>query len=524
MFNLKFIYSKTIIIHLAIIFLVALLYNSTYFILTDVPLRYQLNGDAEVHVAHWREFSLKEADIFTKDDMFKFDIRPAGELFIGKILARAGEFVGLDVLIWSLILSYISFAILLVGVYFVVSYSLDSYRVGFWVALGSIIPAYSLGGSSWGFTPHGFLPRELALGLAVWLLYLYFYSIKVNSIWHRRLVFLLAGLLANWYPVLFFHYVAVLILADIFKSRSIKLEHFLWGLIFIAGAGWAVADIITKSLSASPLNLEIFRQRFGYMLLDSWDYVFLRYLRRFIIYTVLVAVLYFLFNRKISYNEQNRFLKDWYAIFLSSGLLSLLGLYIENDTTLARLFISRTSVWFIFSAMVIIAYIFQAFGGLTIKKFKPLCSPILILIFIGQSMIPTVYRHISELRNSASDYKSFIVAMEELKDFVPPSEVILADPNQAVKIRAYGSRSTYVAYKDGNIALLDGGKATIWSNRMKEVEAVMESGDLGRVNKFALDHKIKYFLFDNRMFPNFTNWKGNILFSSGAYVLAQASN
>ncbi|MEK9174472.1 MAG: hypothetical protein AAB725_00685, partial [Patescibacteria group bacterium] len=159
--------------YLLVILAAAVVYNLSLAFFTGVPAKYQLNSDAEVHLVHWREFS-DENEVFLADDaMFKLDIRPVGELFVDKIIVKVGEFLNINILSWSVIVSYASIIVFLSGVYFVVSRSLNNRLVGFLVGLGSVIPAFSLGGSSWGFPANGFLTRDLALGLGVWLFGLY---------------------------------------------------------------------------------------------------------------------------------------------------------------------------------------------------------------------------------------------------------------------------------------------------------------------------------------------------------------
>ena len=374
--------------HLLIIFVVALVYNFSFFFFTGIPLRHQLNGDAEVHVAHWREFSVKEKNIFANDAMFKLDIRPQGELFVDKVLVRIGEFFKIDVLNLSVILSFISLFIFLSGVYFVAAHSLNNRLMGFLAGLGSVIPAFSLGGSSWGFVASGFLPRDLALGFAVWLLGLYFYGIRHDSPWSIRIVFLVSGLLANWYPVLFFHYVLVIILADVIRLKSIKLEHFFYGLLFGAGAIFAISDVIAKSINFTPINLELFRARFSYLLLEPWQYAIFRYLRRFILYVAIVSGLYYIAKKVVLKDEMSP-LKTWYIIWLSAGLLSITGLYLENYTSWARFFLSRTSIWFLFASMAIVAYTIFLIGKCRASRYKLMAVTLISLIFLGQSMIPT---------------------------------------------------------------------------------------------------------------------------------------
>ncbi len=482
--------------YLAIIITTAFVYSFGLIFFTGVPARYQLNSDAEVHLVHWREFSSNDRISLVNDAMFKLDIRPKGELFIDKIIVKIGEFLGINILSWSVIISYISLLIFLSGVYFVVSRSLNNRLVGFLVGLGSVIPAFSLGGSSWGLPANGFLPRDLALGLAVWLFGLYLFGIKNRSIWNIRLMFLVMGLLANWYPLLFFHFSLALILADIIRLKSLKLDHILYGLIFCTGAIFAISDIVSKSLNFTAINMEAFRGRFSYLLLESWEYAFFRYLRRFILYLMAVIAIYFA-GRKYFSRDSLSLLKPWHSLWLSSAVLSLLGLYLENYTSFARFFISRLSVWFIFSSMVIVAYsIWLAADHRSNMDYKIPAIFAALIIFLGQSMIPTAYRHARDLRANSESYLKEMATIEKLKEITALGDLIFMNPDRAGKIRTYGARGTYVSWKDGNIAVLDGVGALEWSRRLKEADESFNSGSFAKIAAFGRANNIKYFLYN----------------------------
>ncbi len=507
--------------YLAIIIVTAFVYSFGLIFFTGVPARYQLNSDAEVHLVHWREFSNNGRILLANDAMFKLDIRPKGELFVDKIIVKIGEFFGFNILSWSVIISYISLLIFLSGVYFVVSRSLNNNLMGFLVGLGSIIPAFSLGGSSWGIPANGFLPRDLALGLAVWLLGLYLFGIKNRSIWSIGLMFLVMGLLANWYPLLFFHFSLALILADIIRLRSLNWNHVFYGLIFCTGAVFAISDIVSKSLSFTAINMEAFRGRFSYLLLESWEYAFLRYLRRFILYLVAVTAIYFA-GRKYFSRDSLAPLKPWYSLWLSSAVLSLLGLYLENYTSFARFFVSRLSVWFIFSSMVIVAYnVWLAMSRRSNIGYKILAIFTVMVIFLGQSMIPTAYRNARDLRANSENYLKEMATIEKLREITAPSDLIFMNPDWAGKIRTYGARGTYVSWKDGNIAVLDGAGALEWSRRLKEADETFNSGSFTKIAAFGRANNIKYFLYNENEITGEQEIKKHNVFELKPYAVAK---
>ncbi|MEK9174777.1 MAG: hypothetical protein AAB725_02295, partial [Patescibacteria group bacterium] len=204
-------------------------------------------------------------------------------------------------------------------------------------------------------------------------------------------------------------------------------------------------------------------------------------------------------------------LKPWYAHWISSGALSLFGLYLENYTSFARFFISRLSVWFIFSSMVILAYgIWLATGYKKSISRKILVVLGVLLIFLGQSMIPTAYRYARDLRANSADYLKEMAVIEKLKDITAPDDFIFMDPDRAGKIRTYGARGTYVSWKDGNIAVLDGVGALEWSYRLKAADDAFNSRDFDKISAFGQANNIKYFLYSEEEFSGEGIGKYNI--------------
>ena len=440
-------------------------------------------------------------------------------------MVRLGEWLKGGVLEWSSWVSSLSLIVFLSGVYFVVAYSLKNSWLGFLVALGSIIPAFSLGGSTWGFLAQGFLPRELALGIAVWIMLIYFYGLEKNHIWAGRSVFLFSGIFSNWYPVLFFHFAAVLFVAEIIRLKSIKKELLVYGLLYAAGASFALIDIFIKSTHTAPIDLEVLRFRFRYMLLSSFEYAFLRYLRRFLIYAVVVAGL-FIFSKKTLNRDELRPLSPWYAVWLSAALISLTGIVLENFTTFARFLFSRTSVWFLFTSMAIIAYTIHKIYEKKIKNNFPLSAVLatgILLIFIGQSAIPSIYRQLRDLRINSTNYNDYIALLENLRNVTPNDAIILASPREAYKIRVYGSRGAYVSWKDGGITLLDGRSGREWFERLHEVEAVFGQKNLEVLQKYAQTKNIRYIIYNTDEI-SIDNQQLTLipLLKSGPFVLSEA--
>ena len=483
--------------YLTALFLFSLLVYSTPYIVTGIPLTFQLSSDAELHVAHWRDLSETEFGIFKSDTMFQKDTRPAAELAVDSLIVRTGERIGIDVLTLSILISIVASIIFLSGVYAVVLYSTSDAFLAFLVSLGSVIPAFVLGGFYWGFMTLGFLPRELALSLAVWLLLFNFISIRRNKIFIRTAVFIGAGFLANWYPVLFFHFILVLFGAEIIREKKLTLRNLMHLALFFVSAFFALYDTVLKSGNVSTPDGDALHFRFGYMLLSSWQYALLRYLRRFILYGILVGVCAFLAKRFFNQEHKN-FLGEWYALLISSAVFSGIGLFLENNTLYTKFLFSRSSVWFTFAAMVIVAWFVSEY----VKKFfhirytKIVIFFIVYGVFILQSAIPTLYRDLKYISQNVDEYRSSIEFLQKLPSVVPFSELVLADPKTANQIRAYGSRGTYVSWKEGGIALLDGVGGKEWLLRLQETSALFGARDGEKIIDFALERGLSYVIFD----------------------------
>lgn len=507
---------------LALLFLFAFLVNSAPLILTGIPLSFQLSSDAELHVAHWRDLSSKESGIFETDAMFQKDTRPAGELLIDQKLVRMGEFFGWDVIDWSIAVSAVALLVFLSGVYAVVAYTLQDAFLGFVVALGSVIPAYVLGGFYWGIAALGFLPRELTLAIAVWLLFGYFFGVREKREGIVTGVFVLAGLLANWYPVLFFHFAFMLFVAEIIRTRRLAWRNLANVAVFFLAAAFAVFDVLKKSGMVTPPDLDILHFRFGYMLLSPWQYAVFRYLRRFIVYGVMVGASMFAAKRILD-GEERRPLQEWYAILISAGIFSIIGILLEYFTPYTRFLFSRISVWFTFAAMVILAYLisefFKRIPAITWKKTA--LFAVLMGIFILQSAIPTFYRNIRDLREHREDQLFQKAMFEKIPEVVPQDALVLADPKIANKIRAYGSRGTYVSWKEGGIALLDGAGGREWADQLRRTAAAFETRDFKTLAGFATEHRIRYLLIDDRAFWGSGALEPAALYTSGPYRLVE---
>lgn len=480
------------ILFLAGIFLVATIFNSLPWFLSGIPLSKQLSSDAEYHIVHWYGYSKNYEGNFLQDQSFKLDIRPAGDLFVDKVFVRIGDFFNINLLNLSIYVSVAALFVFLSGVYALGRFIFEDSFWAFILSLGSILPTFALGGTTWGFVTLGYLPRELALGFCIWLLLLFLYGKRKNILQLPYIIFFVAGLLANWYPIIFIHFVLVLILADIIQGRKISKEHFLYGIIFLGGAAFAVYDILSKLKLTIPPDLPILHLRYSYMHVSSFEYGVLHYLRRVILYLVWIPALIFVY-KIILKDKIKEDISFWVSIFVSSGIIMTVGVFLEEYTVHAKFLFSRTSLFFILASMVISVIVLSKFFEHFFpnrKLKKIIIGSILLVIFIGQSSIPTIYRHLLDVSKNANEQQTFLDAINLVKEHTPSTGMILANPKYSNKIRAYAMRPVYSSWKDGGVALLDGDKGREWYTRYIENYKILQTKDLNQILKFSKDNKL----------------------------------
>ncbi len=486
---------------LACIFFFAFLLNSTTPFLSGISPAYYQSSDTTVHVVQWREFSQAYAGNFDTDAMFQnYQAQPTVTLFVGKVLVRLSEFLHVDLLAWSIIVSVLSLVLFLSGVYFLVFYTTKSVLLSLIVSLVSIVPVISLGLSGWGFLTIGFVPKEISIMMSVWLTLLYLHGISTNSKRTVAGVFALLGLFANWYPPVFFHYALVLFTVEIIRQRAIRKEHFLYGLLFLAIAPVALYDIFIKASGFSPPIVSLIIEH--YWPLQSLSYLLVHYLRKQIIYIVLIGVLWYIY-RRILKKEYSVLMQTWYLIWWVTLAWSLVGVGIEIFAPLyMKYLISRISVWFYLASMVIVAYtayeIWAAKFGHSLV-YKVCFSVLLSIILFGQTSILNVYNGIRKNVANAEDYKQYLSVVTQLKTVVPPDSLVLANPDsRANTIRTYGGVGVYVAAKDGNVMLFDGEATLAWKERYTETQKVFAKKDFRAIESYAKAKGLDYYLFNKK--------------------------
>lgn len=507
---------------LTIIFLTAAIFNALPWLLSGIPLSGQLSSDAENHIEHWYEYSKYYDGNFLQDKFFQYDIRPAGDLFVDKIFVHIGESLGIKLPIWSVIISIIALGLFLSGAYAVSFFALNDAFLALIVGLGSIIPTHALGGTSWGFLTLGYLPRELAIGFALWLLLLFLYGKRQNIAWMPFAIFFAIGIFANWYPILFFHLAIVLVVADIIQNRRISKEHILYCILFTVGAFFAIFDVISKAKETIVPDLSIVHIRLGYMYISSFTYGVLRYLRRVIIYAVWIPGL-ILFSKKFLKEKVKENLSFWLALWISAGIIMTIGVLLEQFTVYAKFWFSKTSLFFIFASMIITsAMLARAFENFfpSHRLKKVILASLLLIIFIGQSSIPTIYRSISSTVKNVSSEKSFREALNVLSLHTTSKDIILANTSYSNKVRAYALRSVYSSWKDGGVSVLDGRRGKEWYERFIKTNEVFQTNDLNTIIEFSRKNGISVILLETNTIKNNADLiKAHTFYQIGDYTI-----
>lgn len=511
---------------LSIIFAVAAVVNSVPYLLSGISPVYAQSSDSTVHVVQWQEFSGTYAGNFDNDVMFQnYQAQPTGTLFVDKVLVRISEFFKIDLLDWSIIVSALSLALFLSGVYFLVLYSTKKSLLGLLIALISIIPVISLGLSSWGSLVIGFVPKEISVAISVWLTLVYLWGVSTDSKPRIAGFFALLGLFANWYPPVFFHYALVLITVEVLRQRAITKELVLYGVIFLLMAPVALFDIFIKAGHFTTPVLSIIINHYG-VPLHSLSYLLLHYLRKQIIYVALVGGLWYMY-RRILKREYSPLLKVWYYIWWSTLVWSLIGVGIEVFYPLyMKYLISRISVWFYLASMIIIAAtayeIWFAKFERTLRN-SIAFSVLLIMVLVIQTSILNVYRGLKDSQKNGADYAQYLSVVTRIQSLVPTRTLVLANPDgEANTIRAYGGTGTYVTAKDGNVTLFDGASATTWFERYTETQAIFAKKDFLTIRAFAIEKHLQFYLFDTKDIQSGTSTLAKMtILQSGTYGLAK---
>ncbi len=511
---------------LTLILTVAVLLNALPVLLSHVPPQYNLSSDATVFATLWQEGAAGYSGAFAHDQMFQqFTEEPTGVFAADRALVWVAQTLHVDLLTWSIVVSAASLAAFLVGVYALVWYALRNRALAIVIALASIIPVVSLGLSSWGFMVGGFVPKETGLSIAVWLTILYVRGIREHS-WEKiTYFFVLLGLCANWYSPLFYQYALLLFTAEAIRTRAVKKELFLYAGVFFLVSPLALWDIfVTNGHFTQPIvSLIIAHYTWP---LHSLSYLLLHYLRKQIIYALLLTSLWWA-HRHVLKKESPAIMRLWWALWWAALVWSLVGVGIEVWAPLyEKYLLSRTSVWFYFASMVLVGALGWDLCFWWIKRTwitVLLFCGVLLCVLLAQSSLLNYLGGLRDATAGSADYRQYLSVVTQLKTLVPDSALVLADPDdKANTIRSYGGIGVWVSVKDGNVILYDGAASQTWYARYEAAEQVFATKDFSVIRTYALQNGLRYYFFDTRdITASAALLKQKTILQSGDYGLAK---
>jgi hypothetical protein len=408
------------------------------------------------------------------------------------------KILDIDLFKFSVFLSFVALLLFLCGLYFLIYYCLKDKLIAGLITFFSIFSVHALGGSVFGIQALGFLPRDLALALSMYILLLYFYAINRQSNFYALSAFFISGIFSNFYPLLFFQLVLTLLCSEIVRTRSLRFINVWCFFGFLIGALPTVIDILYKSTQAAPIDIEIMRSFYKYMIADFSLDTFRHYLRRFIIYGFLVTAIIFLVIRNADNSEKKK-IHPWIAIAISSFILSVIGVYLESTTVFTKYMMSRISLWFILSSMVIISFGIRLFmNKFSEKKSIILTAAVVSAIFCLQSNIPTAYRFLRNTYINRNQTREFHAAIEKLKELTTKDDLIIAPSDEyndlAASVRTYSLRPIYICYKYGGISVMDGTIAREWIEKYQNLQDVFKDKDPKKLIAFMKSNEISYAL------------------------------
>jgi hypothetical protein len=492
---------RTALADSAILILCASLFTLLPRLVSGIPLRQQLSSDAE-----WYAVEIDQAvhpELYARDRSFSPDIRQTAEFAVDKGLAAIARVLYIDLLEWSVMLSFGALLVFVLGVYFLMRRSLHNRAFALLIAGVLIIPVHTLGGDTLGFQALGYLPRDMALAFVPFVLMLYLKAVREESLTWLAATCFACGVLSNYYLLLFPHLCATLLLAEVIRGRRIRLAHVGCGLLFMVAAGPALVDGFSRP--ATPVDWDILRMRLAWMM--AWpplDAV-RRYLRRFLIASAVIAALWPVVRRDGTDDDRRR-LAPWFAISAAALVLAVIGVYVETATVATKYLISRASIFLMLAAMPIACVGFAVLGRrVDRRRASQLAVMAAAVLFLGQSNLPTIYRFVRDDRAHRDERRRFLEAVDRLKALTPVDAVVAApspeDNDLAASLRTYAQRAVYVTYKDGGVAIVDGNRARQWLARYEKLQQALHAIEPGAFMRFMRDEGVDYALLPDSLPP-----------------------
>lgn len=465
--------------HLAVLAAWALTFTLVPSIVTGVPLSRLLSSDAEWYVA--LEATLVDPSLLTADRGFAYSrwVKPGYETVWHRGIGELASFSGLDIWTASVGVSIVTLVVFVWLIYALAARTLHDETLAFVIAAILVIPVHALAATTLGFQALGFLPRDLALTVALVILLAYFRACRCGS--GMTAVFVACGVIGNFYILLFTHLCATLLVAEVIRARRVKVRHIGYAVAFVLAVLPAVASSLSTLRGAAPIDVAIMRMRQPYLLVLPFMPALETTLRRVVIYVLVAVPLAAIVDRYGSELERKS-VAAWTPIALGALAVTVLGMVIENTTTLAPYQISRTSVFFLLASMMISAVGLQVLSRLWWTAAPRQAGLIgLTCLLLLQSNLPSVYRSIRDLRAGREERQSLLDAANWLRHYTDADARVLApstvDKDLALTLRAYSLRPSFVTEKDGGVSMVDGEQARQWLRRFRTMQETLASRD-----------------------------------------------
>ena len=357
-----------------------------------------------------------------------------------------------------------------------------------------LLETHVLGGTTFGCSPFGIMPRELALCIAIYILYIKL-SFSVNSAATIKNTLIITygatGILFYIYPPQALGLFLLILGFDLINVRGSKnLKQLIIALLTfgLIATPFAVSYLMATK-AGTPVDQNILKQRNSFMLLTGFDTNTYLYLRRFLYQTtILIAAAVFI--AKV-YPRWFRDRAKSYLIpfIIVSLLLSVLGLYLEKNTGLITLFISRSSIFYALFFYLFCLLMLQKYNQETQIKLK---VPIIFLVVISLMINTNIFGFIRQCRSE------FILQPKTLEFFsiidkhaykVEKGSLFLVsyspERDYAAMFRSYTGLGVFVCDKEGGISLVDGDLAKNWANRTRVQNQILSLVSLEEVKKVA---------------------------------------
>jgi len=161
-------------VHLAVLAAWALTFSLVPSIVTGVPLSRLLSSDAEWYVA--LEATLVDPSLLTADRGFAYSrwVKPGYETVWHRGIGGLASLSGLEIWTASVGVSIVTLVIFVWLIYALAARTLHDETLAFVIAAILVIPVHALAATTLGFQALGFLPRDLALTVALVILLAYF--------------------------------------------------------------------------------------------------------------------------------------------------------------------------------------------------------------------------------------------------------------------------------------------------------------------------------------------------------------